>query len=251
VGASGRAPVALATEFIMAALWIAQVVIFTAGWLGPWRDVPPRATNGRLPVAIRMLLSLSLVCAALLIRQRGRPEFAAYTHLVFLGMAASFVGDLIMARLLPLPNRLIGGMLAFAAAHALYVSAYVSALHLRGASVDNAGLWLGLALYGACSLGGWWLFIRNPARGTAVNTGALVYGTWIAVMAAFALALAAGLGGAWWIVALGGFLFVASDFLIGITDIRGVRIRNANDWIWLTYVAGQMGIIYAPWVAAG
>jgi hypothetical protein len=235
----------------MAALWIAQVVIFAAGWLGPWRDAPARATNGRLPVAARMLLSLSLVCAALLIWQRSRPGFAAYTQLVFLGMAASFVGDLIMARLLPLPNRLIGGMLAFGTAHALYIGGYVRVVHVHGASVANPGLWLGLVLYGACSLGGWWLFIRNPRKGTAMNAGALVYGTWIGVMAAFALALAVGLGGAWWIAALGGLLFVASDFLIGITDIRGMRIQNANDWIWLTYVAGQMGIIYVPWVAAG
>ena len=124
-------------------------------------------------------------------------------------------------------------------------------VRVHGASVANPGLWLGLGLYGACSLGGWWLFIRNPRKGTAMNAGALVYGTWIGVMAAFALALAVGLGGPWWIAAFGGLLFMISDFLIGITDIRGVRIQNANDWIWLTYVAGQMGIIYAPWVAAG
>lgn len=235
----------------MAALWIAQVVIFTAGWLGPWREAPARAPKGRLPLAARMLLSLSLVCTALLIWQRSDAELAAYAQMVFLGMAASFVGDLIMARLLPLPNRLVGGMLAFGTAHALYIGAYVRTIHVHGASVANPGLWLGLVLYGAGSLGGWGLFIRNPQKGTAVNAGALVYGTWIGVMAAFALALAVGLGGAWWIAALGGLLFVASDFLIGITDIRGRRIQNGNDWIWLTYVAGQMGIIYAPWVVAG
>jgi hypothetical protein len=41
---------------------------------------------------------------------------------------------------------------------------------------------------------------------------------------------------------------MASDFLIGVTDIRGTAIRHANDWIWLTYVGGQMGIIYAAWL---
>jgi hypothetical protein len=235
----------------VAILWVAQVVIFVAGWLGPWRDAPARATNGRLPLAVRMLLSLSLLCAALLVWRRSPPDLAAYTRLVLFGMAASFVGDLIMARLLPLPNRLIGGMIAFGSAHALYIAAYVRAIHVHGASVANRGLWLGLALYAAASVSGWVLFIRNPEKGTAVNVGALAYGTWIGVMAAFALAMAAGLGGAWWIAACGGLLFVLSDFLIGITDIGGVRIPNANDWIWLTYVAGQMGILYAPWVVAG
>jgi hypothetical protein len=239
-----------ATERNVLTLWIAQVVVFAAGWLGPWRDSPTRATNGRLPLVARLLLSLSLVCAALLIWWQSAIEPTAYTRLVLCGMAASFVGDLIMARLLPVPNRLIGGMLAFGSAHALYIAAYVRAIQAHGASVANPGLWLGLVLYAAVSLGGWGLFVRNPQKSAAVNLGALAYGTWIGVMAAFALALAVGLGGAWWIAALGGLLFVASDFLIGVTDIRGMRIQNANDWIWLTYVAGQMGIIYAPWVAA-
>jgi uncharacterized membrane protein YhhN len=89
---------------------------------------------------------------------------------------------------------------------------------------------------------GWWFLIRNPQRGVVTNVGALVYGLWISVMASFALGLAYGLG--FWITALGGLLFVSSDFLIGMTDIRGIQLRNANDWVWLTYVAGQMGIIY-------
>ena len=229
-------------------LWIAQVALFAGGWLGPWRDTPARATNGRLPLPVRLLLSLSLVLAALLMASAGARDAAPYTRLVLLGMIASFIGDLVMARVLPLPNRLIGGMAAFGSAHGFYVAAYVRMLQAHAASVSNLGLWLGLVLYGAGSVGGWWQFIRNPQRSRTINGGALVYGTWIGVMAAFALALAVGLGGAWWFAALGGFLFVVSDFLIGLTDIRGHRLRNANDWIWLTYVAGQMGIIYAPWL---
>ena len=65
-------------------------------------------------------------------------------------------------------------------------------------------------------------------------------------MAAFALALGYALG--FWLTALGGLLFVASDFIIGVTDIRGIKIKNANDWIWLTYVLAQAGIIYAVWL---
>lgn len=232
----------------MATLWIAQVVLFVMGWMAPWRDASARATNGRLPLLVRMLLSASLVVAALLIWRASPSQTAAYCQFVFLGMAASFVGDLIMARLLPVPNRLVGGMAAFGLAHGLYIAAYVRTLHLHGVPPANTGLWVGLLAYGACSIGGWWLLIRNPAKGAAVNAGALVYGTWIGIMASFALALAVGLGGAWWATALGGLLFVASDFLIGVTDIRGTRIHNANDWIWLTYVGGQMGIIYAAWI---
>lgn len=229
-------------------LWIAQVALFAGAWLGPWRDAPAYASNGRLPRTARLLLSLSLVVAAVLMTRVSAAHAGAYTRLVLLGMLASFVGDLVMARVLPLPNRLIGGMAAFGSAHAFYIAAYVQTLHAHAAAVSNLGLWLGLALYGAASVSGWRLFIRNPQRDRMVNVGALVYGAWIGVMAAFALALAAGLGGAWWFAAFGGVLFVVSDFLIGLTEIGGYHLRNANDWIWLTYVAGQMGIIYAPWL---
>jgi hypothetical protein len=92
---------------------------------------------------------------------------------------------------------------------------------------------------------GWQFAIRNPEKEPAINIGALVYGAWVGTMASFALALAVAVGGAFWLTALGGLSFVASDFTIGVTDIRGIKIKNANDWIWLTYVMAQMGITYS------
>ena len=234
---------------IVVMLWLAQIMLFAAGVFGPWRDAPALKTNGRLPRPARMLLSLSLVAAALVIALNPFRIDAIYTRWVFLGMAASFIGDLIMARLIPLPNRLIGGMVAFAIAHGLYITAYVRTIGALDAVVLNGGLWLGIGFYGVVSIVGWFALIRNPDKDAAINIGALVYGAWVGAMAAFALALAVAVGGAFWITALGGLLFVASDFIIGVTDIRGVQIKNANDWIWLTYVAAQMGIIYAGWLA--
>jgi len=232
---------------IIGALWTAQIVLFIVGWFGPWRDPPEHGTNGRVPRPMRMALSASLVLAAFLIWRRSAPDVTAYTQWVFLGMCASFVGDLIMAKLIPSPNRLIGGMSAFGLAHALYVTAYVQTLHRNGIAAVNAGLLVGLLLYGLGGVGGWWVFVRNPRKEPLLNAGALIYGLWISVMASFALALAIALGGTWWITALGGVIFVISDMLIGLTDIRGIHITKANDWIWLTYLAGQMGIIYAAW----
>jgi hypothetical protein len=226
-------------------LWSAQVACFAVGWFGPWRDASSLGTNGRLPRPVRMVLSASLVLAALLIWNTSSAHAAVYSGWVLLGMSASFLGDLIMAKLIALPNRLIGGMIAFAGAHALYIAAYAETAGAAGATLPNPGLWCGLFVYGAATLAGWWFVIRNPQKTPLLNAGALVYGAWISVMASFALALATALGGAWWLAALGGLAFVASDFLIGVTEIRGARIRNANDWIWLTYVGGQMGIIYA------
>jgi len=230
------------------ALWVAQLVLFAVGWLGPWRDPSALHTNGRLPRPVRMLLSGSLVLAAYLLWSMQSGTGSPYARFVFFGMLASCVGDLIMARLIPVPNRLIGGMTAFGAAHVLYVTAYMRTLWFNGAAVANPGLWAGLVLYGLATLLGWSVLIRNPDKPKPLNAGALGYGLLVGGMAAVALALASALGGGWWLAALGGLVFVISDLLIGMTDIGGARLQNANDWIWLTYVAGQMGIIYAGWV---
>ena len=230
---------------LVVALFLTQLILFTLGILGPWRDAPELKTNGCLPRPVRMLLSLSLVVAALVIWASGA-KYAAYAQWVAFGMLASFIGDLIMARLIPLPNRLIAGMIAFGIAHVLYITAFVSSIV---GSLDRwmVGLAVGLIFYGVVSIGGWQFLIRNPEKETAINIGALVYGAWVGTMASFALALAVAVGGAFWLTALGGLSFVASDFTIGVTDIRGIKIKNANDWIWLTYVVAQMGIVYAGW----
>jgi hypothetical protein len=233
-------------------LWLAQVALFAGGWLGPWRDAPELKNTGRLPRPARMLLSLSLVLAALILWLADVGKIEVYSQWVALGMVASFVGDLIMARLVRLsvvPNRLIGGMVAFGIAHGLYITAYVRTMQTISALEPyarfDAGLRIGLVGYGLITLLGWWFLIRNPQKGMVINVGALVYGLWISVMASFAFALALGLGGGFWLAALGGLLFVCSDVIVGITDIHGNSLKNANDWVWLTYVAGQMGIIYA------
>ncbi len=228
-------------------LWLAQVIVFIGAWVGPWRDAPELKTNGNLPRAVRMLLSFSLFVAAVLIWQGGARD-TVYVQWVCFGMFASFIGDLIMARLIPLPNRLIGGMVAFGIAHALYIAAYVQTTQAHRAELVNPGLGLGIGFYAIISILGWAMLIRNPSKPAAINIGALVYGMWIGTMATFALTLAVAVGGAYWLTALGGFVFVISDFIIGITDIRGMSIKNANDWVWLTYLAGQMGIIYAGWL---
>lgn len=230
---------------ILAAFLLVQITLFAIGILGPWRDALELKNNGRLPRPVRMLMSVFLLIAAFGLWQNGGKLMAVYSQWVFFGMLASFVGDLMMARLIPLPNRLIGGMVAFGIAHALYITAYVQTIGALDAAVLNSGFWLGAGFYGVVSIVGWLVLIRNPNKSASINIGALLYGTWIGLMASFALALAVVIGGVFWLTALGGLLFIASDFMIGVTDIRGIRIANANDWIWLTYVAGQMGIIYA------
>ena len=92
-------------------LLIVQITAFIIGWAGPWRDPPERHSNGRVFWPIRMGLSFSMVLGAFLVwlGAPARSPAAAYAVFTLFGMIASFIGDLIMARLIPAPNRLIGG----------------------------------------------------------------------------------------------------------------------------------------------
>ena len=228
---------------------LTQAVAFFVGVVGPWRDVDELVGGTRVARPIRVGIALSLVLSALWLRFSATGLAAVYAEWIFLGMFASFIGDLIMARLIPVPSRLIGGMVAFGVGHGFYIKGYASTLAAAGVSLPTVPLVVGLLVYDGINLLGWQRFVRNPAKSQALNVGALLYGAWIAVMAAFALALAVALGGGWWLAALGGVVFILSDFLIGTSEIRGNHIPRVSDWIWLTYIAGQMGIIYASAVA--
>jgi hypothetical protein len=228
----------------IAILFLFQLALFLIGILGPWRDAPALKTNGRLARPVRMLLSFSLLVAAFAIGLGGA-KLPTYAQWVAFGMLASFIGDVVMARLIPLPNRLIGGMIAFFIAHALYITAFVSSF--VSSLVGSLAGWIVVltALLFYCSLitFGWFRLVHNPKQDRLTNIGALVYLLWVGTMASFAFAVgnASGL----WLAAIGGLLFVISDFIVVACEVGGKRIKNASDWIWLTYVSAQAGIIYA------
>lgn len=222
-------------------VFLFQLALFLLGILGPWRDPPEMHTNGHLARPVRMLLSFSLLVAAFAI-WLGGAKLPTYAQWVALGMLASFIGDLIMARLIPMSNRLIGGMIAFFIAHALYITAFVSSIVQ---SFDSAivSLLTALLLYCLLITGGWLRFVRNLQKDRFTNIGALIYLLWVGTMASFAFALGNAVGV--WLAAIGGWLFVVSDFIVVVCEVGGRRIKNASDWIWLTYVSAQAGIIYA------
>jgi hypothetical protein len=201
--------------------------------------------TGRLPRPLRMLLSALLVVAAFLGWQVGAKGTAVQTFAagIFLGMAAGFVGDLIMARLIPVPNRLILGMVAFGIAHLLYIAALVE---LVRQSVF-AEVWIPavtlLALLGLCTWA-WYAHVRKPGGSRAINVGSLVYGLLVGVMAALAISLAVH-DARYVTLAAGALLFLASDFVLGNWVIRGHVWKSVNDVIWVTYVSGQLLIVYS------
>lgn len=199
---------------------------------------------GRLPRPLRMALSAILVLAALLQwRLSGGAPSANYALWIFLGMALGFVGDLVMAGLIRVPDRLICGMLAFGLGHIAYIVALAGltvALGLWSATF-NLAVWA-IAMLAAAGL--WQACVHKPGGPQALNIAALGYSLLMATMNALAIALA--LRQARFVpLALGALLFLCSDLIIGNWNIRGHTRRRINDVIWITYNLGQLLIVFS------
>jgi uncharacterized membrane protein YhhN len=201
--------------------------------------------TGRLPRPLRILLSALLVVAAFLQWRYGRGPGAVrlYGQLIFLGMTASFVGDLIMARLIPVPNRLIFGMAVFGIGHSFYVAAFAHLLR-KSAPVRPAVAAIVSAAVLAVGIGAWYGFVRNPDRGRAINIGSLFYGLLFGFASSLAILLAL-VNPHYVSLAAGSLLFMLSDVILGSWVIRGRAWTGVNDVVWVTYVSGQLLIVYS------
>ena len=204
-----------------------------------------RERTVHLPRPLRMCLSAILVIAAFLGWQsgaRGTPV-QLYAALILLGMTAAFVGDLIMAQLIPVPNRLIFGMLAFGIGHLFYIAAFLS-LRLQ---FGFAGTWSQLFVLAGVlvfCLWAWRTYVRKPGGSKIINIGSLVYGLLIGIMTSLAIGLAVQQPRLI-SLAVGAMLFLASDFILGNWQVRGHVWTPVNDAIWTTYVGGQLLIVYS------
>ncbi len=231
-------------------LWVMQVGLFAGAMVFGWRDAPDAHGPGRVWWPIRIGVSASLILSAWLIWNLQQREIAAYARTALWGMAFSFIGDLFMANLIPVPSRFIAGMIAFGIGHVFYIEAYHAAAIPNDVALLQPALYAIASVYALAIAWAWWRMARSPHAKVALRLGAAAYGALIAAMSTTAILLALGAGGGWWLAAAGSILFVVSDGLIALTEIAHEEIRGSRDAIWITYLAGQMGIIYAPWVVA-
>jgi len=199
----------------------------------------------RIPRANKILSSAILVVCALiwwLASAAGTP-LAAYAVLLLFGMAFSFVGDVIMAQLLPLPQHVLFGMGAFGVAHVLYISGYLrlgGVLGLHDVRAQAAGLVALLVL--AVVL--WWTLIRSPQTPAVLNYGSLGYALLLAAMAGLSVSLA--LQEARFVpLALGALLFLISDVFLGHRLFQDGTFLLVGDLIWMTYIVGQLLIVFS------
>lgn len=130
--------------------------------------------------------------------------FSIYGHLIFLGLALSFVGD--CALLKQGTGRVFAlGVLAFAAAHMAYGFAFA---HIAGVH----WLWP-FGLFALCLIGYALPKQQSPDGPHRLDRLITVYSAMIAVMTglAFYAAWKTGL----WVIALAAILFVISDIFVG------------------------------------
>jgi uncharacterized membrane protein YhhN len=228
----------------LVALW--GLLLFGGAALGRWNT----ERTHRMPTWARMASSFALVLLAWalsLISEGGAVE--SYSLLIALGMTLGFVGDLFMARLLPVREPVLGGIGAFALGHIIYIAAILGlgdGLELT-APAPRLGAWLGLLVVGAVS---WYLVVWRGARQKSVlHIAALPYALLLASTTGFGLGLAlqdASIAP----LALGGMLFLASDLLLAAQLFNGLHFTSIGDVIWLTYGPAQMLIVTSV-LAAG
>lgn len=217
---------------LIAALSTIAAVLLVLGLVFGHPDANGR---NRLPLPLRMLSSALVWLTALLVaRQR-----AGDTRLVAAGMGCGFLGDLMMARVIPLPQHVAFGMLAFGAGHACYISAFNQ--RFATPSPGTAGRLARILPMGAAwsvAIGGWLGLVRNPQLNPALNYGALAYALLLASMAGSGAALALNRPD-YLPVAGGGALFLVSDIILASELFRGTHFPQIGDVVWLTYITGQ------------
>lgn len=224
------------TTFAYVLLALAALVILAGLAAGNRHD-----TRNRIPLPLRMLSSLLVWLAALILWRGATPALRQPAQLAAMGMGCGFLGDLIMARVIPLPQHVIFGMLAFGVGHGCYIGATAHHLVRRDALEKLPLPLLAGWIVGAA---GWYGVARNPAQRGVLNRAALAYALLLASMSGMSAALAAH-DRQYLSLALGGVLFFVSDLILAGELFRDLFFPHIGDTIWLTYLTGQSLIVTA------
>lgn len=210
---------------------------------------PNVAGTGRMIPWLQRSTSLVLALAAwaLVLLGAGGSAVAPYAYGVAIGMSLSFLADLIMAEMIRVPNRVLGGMAVFGLAHLAYLVALGildQALGL-GAGLQMLGWSVAFLLIAAIY---WRLAVDTPHAPGVLRAGALGYLVVLATMTGVAWGVAS--RAPWlWTLAAGALLFFLSDAMLGNQIFRRNDWPGVGDVVWLSYIAGQAGIVWSVYPA--
>lgn len=192
----------------------------------------------RLPQAI-VLVVCALIWWLFAARSLPGEDFARY---VFLGMAFSFVSDMIRARLIAPDHAFIWRALVQGAGTVFYILALRELQILFGLN-DKSTLVLMLVVGWVVSVGIWMGLIMVPDDGPAINIATLIYGILLGSMAAYAIAIAIQMPGLLPVAAGACMYFIANE----IWDNHNLQKNNwhlVGDAAWTTYILGQALIVF-------
>ncbi len=162
---------------------------------------------------------------------------------VAVGMTLGALGDLLLARVIPMREPVLAGMGAFGLGHVAYVGGMLAWASQRHALV-SPGLgvaWLSWLAVGAL---GWYVCVYRGQPCTVRHWAALPYALLLASTAGVATGLA--LRSTMLVpLAIGAALFLVSDLVLATNLFCARHFAGLHDVVWLTYGPGQMLIVYA------
>jgi uncharacterized membrane protein YhhN len=218
------------------------VVLISAFIFGHYNQERTRRTIKPL----RLSTSWILVACAWIIWVTGT-TLRTPALFIALGMTFGALGDLVLADVIPLPKRMISGIVVFSIGHLCYIGAFSQTAYALGLNDPFAAslLWV-IFVIAAAFL--WFFLIYNPAKSRALNIGSLFYGWLIAIMAGTAMALALS-DSRFTLTAIGGVLFLISDIVLGNRELRDNGWFLVHDVVWVLYIAGQALIVLTATLA--
>jgi uncharacterized membrane protein YhhN len=191
----------------------------------------------RIPRWARMASSFTLVIAAWswFIFADVFPK--SYGLLIAIGMTLGFVGDLFMARLIPIKDYVLGGIGSFGLGHIAYIIAFIS--------FGNERIqWIALIVWWLIGSAGWYIIVFRGQKHTFLHYAALPYALLLASTAGLATSLAIG-ETVFILLAIGTALFLISDLILAAQLFNGLHFKMIGDVVWLTYGPAQMLIVYS------
>jgi hypothetical protein len=197
----------------------------------------------RMPTWTRLVSSVVLVAAAWSWYWLTRGSAAnTVALLIAVGMTLGMLGDVFMAKLLPVPQYVLWGMVAFGLGHVAYISAFWRLGNLRG--LDASSRWGAWAVWLLVGLIGWYFAVYRGQKPTVLHWAALPYALLLASTAGLASSRAVQ-APVFVPLALGGALFLLSDLILAARLFSGAHFYLIDDVVWLTYGPAQALIVYA------
>ncbi len=196
----------------------------------------------RMPTWTRMTSSFTLVLIGWIWWVLTRDSVYGTLTLYFaIGMTFGWVGDLFMAKLLPLKNHVLGGIASFGVGHIAYILGLLSASNTfqltdRLIQAITLATWLILAVML------WYVIVYRGSEQSFLHKASLPYALLLASTAGLSMGLALQ-HPTFILITTGAGLFLLSDLILATELFNGAKWTYIGDVVWLTYGPGQMLIV--------